>query len=174
MYFGRSSVLFPGPIPVIDNSEPRVDTRFSPEERRKLERIVARSNLISTQSENDYPPSLTEDQITTPSVNHLEVILRPEDFRDLERQMQDTERRRSAEGRRTLNRRHIHGMALRRDREIVVLQIRLRAAGIVSAPKPPIQNRLTNKFVNRLANKNDVNNLNKGRHDGRKRRTCNN
>ena len=92
--------------------------------------------------------------------------------------MQDSERQRTEEGCRPLNRHHILNMALRQDREIIIRQTRLRATGIVSAPKPPIQDRLTNKFVNRLGeparDKNAESFPPKVRHDERERRTCNN
>ena len=111
-------------------------------------------------------------------MHHLSAILKPEDMRDLERLMQDSERRRTEEGRRPLNRHHIHAMALRQDREIAIRQTRIHAAGIVSASQPSIQDRMTNKLVNRLGEqtKDKITEMipPKGRHDERKRRTCNN
>ena len=119
--------------------------------------MFARFNLIARPLENEYPTSLTENQITTHNVHHLRCLLKADDFRELERQMHDSERRRTEEGRRPLNRHHIHDMALRQNREIIVRQTRLRAVGIVSAPKPPIQDRLANKFVNRLSEQENTN-----------------
>ena len=66
------------------------------------------------------------------------------------RDIQEAERRRDADGRRHLNRHHMHDMALRQEREGVFKQTRLRAAGIVSKPRVPIQDRVTNKVANRL------------------------
>ena len=134
--------------------------------------------MIARPIENEYPPTLTENQITTHYVHHLQSILKPDDFRDLERLMQDSERRRTEEGRRPLNRHHIHEMALRQDREIIIRQTRLRAAGIVSAPNPPMNERLTHKLGDRLGEPNKDKNVTraapKGRTDERERRTCNN
>ena len=90
--------------------------------------MFARFILIARLLENEYPPSLTENQITTHYVHHLESLLIMEDFRELERQMHDSERRRTEERRRPLNRHLIHDMALRQNREIIIRQTRLRAA----------------------------------------------
>ena len=65
--------------------------------------MLARLNLIGRPLENENPPSLTEDQITTHHVHHLETILKPDDFRDLEWQIHDADRQRSAEGRQALS-----------------------------------------------------------------------
>ena len=60
----------------------------------------------------------------------------------------------------------------------VLKQTRLRAAGIVSTPRVPIQDRVTNKFANRLGDKSkdkdQPNDPNRARPDERERRTCNN
>ena len=101
---------------------------FYPKKNEELEHIFACFNLIARPLENGYPLSLTENQITTNYVHHLESTLKPDDVRDLERQIQDSEHRRTTKGRRPLNRHHIHDMALRWDREIVMRQTRLRAA----------------------------------------------
>ena len=143
-----------------------------------LEQMFARFNLIARPIKNEYPPTLTEIQITTHYVHHLQSILKPDDFRDLERLMQDSERRRTEEGRRPLNRHHIHEMVLGQDREIIIRQTRFRAAGIVSAPKRPMNERLRHKLGDRLGepnkDKNDTPNAPKGRTNERERRTCNN
>ena len=112
--------------------------------------MFARFNMIARPLENERPPSLTADQIATHYVHHLETILGAKNFRDLERDIQEAERSRDADGRRHLNCHHIHDMALRQERENVVKQTRLRAARIVSAPKIPLKDRLTNKLANRL------------------------
>ena len=151
---------------------------FKTKKNEGIEQMFARFNLIARPLENESPPAITKNQITTHYVHHLAAILKPEDMRDLERLMQDSERRRTEEGRRPLDRHHIHAMALRQDREIVIRQTRLRAAGIVSAPQPSIQDRLTNKLANRLGEQPTDKNTElprpKGRHDERERRTCNN
>ena len=140
--------------------------------------MFARFNMIARPLENERPPSLTEDQITTHYVHHLETVLNVKNFRDLERDIQDAERTRHEDGRRHLNRHHIHDMALRQERENVVKQTRLRAEGIVSAPRVPIQDRLTNKLANRLGDqgkdKLPTGNPVRVQTDERERRTCNN
>ena len=115
-----------------------------------LEKMFSRFNLIARPIENERPPSLTEDQITTHYFHHLETMLSSKNFRELERDIQEAERRRDEDGRRHLNRHHIHDMALRQERERVLKRTRLRAAGIISNGRVPIQERLTNKFANRL------------------------
>ena len=151
---------------------------FRPEANEGLERMFARFNLIARPLENERPPSLTGEQITTHYVHHLETILSTDDFRELQRQIHDVERNRRTDGRRPINRHHIHDLALQQDREIVLRQTRLRSAGIVSAPKPSIQDRLSNKMANRLGEqgkeKGETINPNRGRTDERERRTCNN
>ena len=100
-------------------------------------------------------------------------MLSSKNFRELERDIQKAERRRDEDGRRHLNRHHIHDMALRQERESV-----LRAAGIIANGRVPIQDRLTNKFANRLGSqpkdKDPANDSNQARPDERERRTCNN
>ena len=50
------------------------------------------------------------------------------------------------------DRHHMHDMALRQERESVLKQTRLRAVGILAITRVPIQDRLANKFANRLGN----------------------
>ena len=97
---------------------------FRPETNEGLERMFARFNLIARPLENERPPSLTREQIITHYVHHLETILSADDFRELERQIHDVERQRRADGRRHINRHHIHDLALQQDREIVLRQTR--------------------------------------------------
>ena len=97
--------------------------------------------------EEENSPSITEDPITTHNVRHLSLktTLEPEDVEELERHIEDAKRIRKADGRRPLNRHHIHDLALQQDREIVVRQTKRRAARIVSTPKLSIQDRLSNR-----------------------------
>ena len=140
--------------------------------------MFSRFNLIARPLESERPPSLTEDQITTHYFHHLESVLSAKNFRELERDIQEAERRRDADGRRHLNRHHMHDMALRQEREGVLKRTRLRATGIVSTPRVPIQDRVTNKVANRLGNqskdKEQPNGPNRACPDERERRTCNN
>ena len=53
-----------------------------------LERMFSRFNLIARPLENERPPSLTEDQITTHYYHHLETVLSTKNFRELERDIQ--------------------------------------------------------------------------------------
>ena len=125
---------------------------FEPVPNEGLERMFSRFNLIARPLESERPPSLTEDQITTHYLHHLEPVLSAKNFRDLERDLQKAERNREEDGRRHLNRHHIHDMALRQETENVVKQTRLHAAGIVSAPNVPMKDILTNKLTNRSGN----------------------
>ena len=81
------------------------------------------------------------------------------------------------DGKGPLNRRHIHELALQRDRETVVRQSKLRAAGLIAPPQTPIHDRIGNRLHNRLGeqpnNKSMFPNLFKGRHDEREGGSCN-
>ena len=85
-----------------------------------MERMFAGFNLIARPLEEEYPPTITADQITTHYVHHLETTLKADDFKELERQIRDAERTTAADGK-CLNR-HIHELALQQDRETVKRQ----------------------------------------------------
>ena len=91
--------------------------------------------------------------------------------------IRDAEQIRAVGGMRPLNRHHIHELALQQDRETVVRQSKLRAAGLFAPPKIPPHDRIGNQLHNRLGeqsnNKGLSPNLCKGRHDERERRSCN-
>ena len=67
---------------------------FAPVANEGLEKMFSRFNLIARPLENERPPSLTEDQITTHYFHHLEAVLSAKNFRELERDIQEAERRR--------------------------------------------------------------------------------
>lgn len=103
-----------------------------------LERMFARLNLIARPLEKENPPTITTDRITTRHAQHLETILKADDFKELGRQIRDAQRTRAADGKRPLNRRYIHELALQQDRETLVQRSKLRAAGLIA---PPIHDR---------------------------------
>ena len=64
-----------------------------------LERMFSRFNLIARPLENERPPSLTEDQITTHYFHHSELVLSAKNLCEPEGDIQEAERRRDEDGR---------------------------------------------------------------------------
>ena len=95
----------------------------------------------------------------------------------MERQIRDADRERATQGRKSIGRHHIHELALQQDREKVVRQTKLRAAGFLPPIKVSIKDRI-GKLVPDIPRENSqVKNFGadvfKKRKDERERRTCN-
>ena len=121
---------------------------FRPQPGETPERMFARFNILAKSLEEENPPSMTVDQIKTTFIFHLHTLLSAAESADLAREIREEERYRLERQKRPLTRHHIHEMVLRQNRESVIADAKLRAAGLL--PRIPIKDRLGERLDVRI------------------------
>ena len=92
--------------------------------------MFARFNLLARPLEDERPRVMTSDQLKTSYLFHLRAIRSEAQDLELSRDIRDSKRDHKSRGLPPLTRYEIHNLVLLQDRELVIEETKLRAAGL--------------------------------------------